>query len=108
MLFRSRGWNDAWLDPRFKAWNIEEAIAYIRVPVLAIQGDRDQYGTLAQIDALRNELYSPLDAKIFIGGKHAPHLERPDETVDVVADFLATLDRIEAAAGLAARGERVA
>lgn len=103
-----RGWNDAWLDPRFKAWNIEEAIAYIRVPVLAIQGDRDQYGTLAQIDALRNELYSPLDAKIFIGGKHAPHLERPDETVDVVADFLATLDRIEAAAGLAARGERVA
>ena len=103
-----RGWNDAWLDPRFKAWNIEEAIAYIRVPVLAIQGDRDQYGTLAQIDALRNGLYSPLDVKIFRGGKHAPHLERPEETVDAVADFLATLDRIEAAAGLAARGERVA
>lgn len=103
-----RGWNDAWLDPRFEAWNIEEAIAYIRVPVLAIQGDRDQYGTLAQIDALRNGLYSPLDVKIFIGGKHAPHLERPEETVDVVADFLATLDRIEAAAGLAACGERVA
>jgi pimeloyl-ACP methyl ester carboxylesterase len=103
-----RGWNDAWLDPVFKTWNIEEAIAYIRVPVLAIQGDRDQYGTLAQIDALRNGLYSPLDTKIFIGGKHAPHLERAEETVDVVADFLARLDRIEAAAGLAARGERVA
>lgn len=97
-----RGWNDAWLDPRFKPWTIEDAIAYIRVPVLAMQGDGDQYGTLAQIDALRHGLYSPLDVKIFEDGKHAPHLEQPEETVEAVADFLARLDRIEAAPTTAA------
>ena len=50
-----RGWNDAWLDPAFADWNIEAAIAYIRVPVLAIQGRDDQYGTLAQIRALEEQ-----------------------------------------------------
>ena len=54
-----RGWNDAWLDPAFARWNIEEVIAYIRVPVLAIQGKDDQYGTAAQIQALEEQLYSP-------------------------------------------------
>jgi pimeloyl-ACP methyl ester carboxylesterase len=97
-----RGWNDAWLDPRFKSWNIEEAIAYIRVPVLAIQGRGDQYGTLAQIDALRSGLYSPLDVEILEDCKHSPHLEKPDETLAAIIDFLARLDRIEAAQVLVA------
>ena len=100
-----RGWNEAWLDPRFEAWNIEDAVAYIRVPVLAIQGDADRYGTLAQIEALRNGLYSPLDVRIFEGGKHAPHLERPEETIEAIAGFLATLDRIEAAPRMTAAGK---
>ena len=91
-----RGWNDAWLAPGFKAWNIEEVIAYIRVPVLAIQGRDDQYGTLAQIEALRGGLYAPLDVAILDGCRHAPHLERPNEVLDAVGDFLARLDRIEA------------
>ena len=97
-----RGWNDAWLDPGFKEWNIEDVIAYIRVPVLAIQGRDDQYGTLAQTDALKNGLYSPLDVEILDGCKHSPHLERPEETLASVADFLARLDRIEAAQALVA------
>ena len=91
-----RGWNDAWLAPGFRAWNIEEVIAYIRVPVLAIQGRDDQYGTLAQIEALRSGLYAPLDTLILDGCKHSPHLERPDETQGAVSDFIARLDRIEA------------
>jgi pimeloyl-ACP methyl ester carboxylesterase len=98
-----RGWNGAWLDPRFKAWNIEDAIAYIRVPVLAIQGRGDQYGTLAQIEALRSGLYAPFDAEILDGCKHSPHLERAEETLVAVADFLARLDRIEAVAGAPSR-----
>jgi pimeloyl-ACP methyl ester carboxylesterase len=97
-----RGWADAWLAPGFASWNIEDVIAYIRVPVLAIQGRDDQYGTLAQIDALRHGLYSPLDVEILDGCRHSPHLEKPEETLEAAADFLARLDRIEAAPGLAA------
>ena len=40
-----RGWNDAWLDPGFKAWNIEDTVSRWRVPALVIQGADDQYGT---------------------------------------------------------------
>jgi len=91
------GWNGAWLDPGFKAWNIEDAIAFIRVPVLAIQGRDDQYGTLAQIDALANGCYAPVDVEILENCKHSPHIEQPERTPTAVADFLARLDRIEAA-----------
>lgn len=90
-----RGWNDAWLDPDFANWNIEEVIAYLRVPVLAIQGEDDQYGTLAQIEALENALYSPLDKVVLNGCQHAPHLESEDETFGAVTEFIRRLDAIE-------------
>jgi pimeloyl-ACP methyl ester carboxylesterase len=91
-----RGWNGAWLDPGFERWNIEDAVSYIRVPILAIQGRDDQYGTLAQIDALTAGSYAPVDAAILENCKHSPHLEQPDQTVAAVSDFLSRLDRIEA------------
>ena len=33
-----RGWNDAWRNPDFRAWNISEYLPHIKVPVMAIQG----------------------------------------------------------------------
>jgi pimeloyl-ACP methyl ester carboxylesterase len=90
-----RGWNDAWLDPGFKSWNIAETIDYWRIPVLAIQGDDDPYGTLAQIQEIENRIYSPLDVEILQGCKHSPHTEQPKRTLATVADFCARLIRIE-------------
>ncbi len=92
-----QGWSGAWLDPAFTSWSIEEAIAYIRVPVLAIQGLDDQYGTLAQIEALKSGCYAPVDTELLEGCKHSPHIEQPARTVAAVGRFLARLDRIEAA-----------
>ncbi|CAN5756779.1 alpha/beta hydrolase [soil metagenome] len=91
-----RGWNDAWLDADFADWNIEEAIDYIRVPVLAIQGRDDQYGTLAQITALQSRLYAPFEAVILANCRHAPFLDKPAETLHAIAGFAARLERIEA------------
>jgi pimeloyl-ACP methyl ester carboxylesterase len=96
------GWNEAWLDPAFVDWNIEDAIAYIRVPVLAIQGREDQYGTLAQIRALEEQLYSPLDAELLDDCRHSPFIDQPDRTLAAIADFVARLDRIEAVKAQAA------
>ncbi len=95
-----RGWNDAWLDPGFKDWNIEEVISYLRVPVLAIQGREDQYGTLAQIEALKNGLYSPLDFEVFDHCQHSPHIEQRQKTVNAIVEYLGRLDRIEAIVGV--------
>ncbi len=45
------GWNDIWLDPEFRSWNIEEYLPAIRCPILCIQGEEDEYGTIAQVEA---------------------------------------------------------
>ena len=92
-----RGWNEAWLDPGFAAWNIVEPLAYIRVPVLAIQGEGDEYGTRAQIGALEDELYCPLEVAMLADCRHAPHLDQPERTLARVTDFVQRLARIEAA-----------
>lgn len=89
-----RGWNDAWLDPGFKDWNVTDVIDYIRVPVLAIQGRQDQYGTLAQIEEIESRAYCPVDTLI-LDCNHAPHLEASDETLRAVAEFCLRLQRIE-------------
>ncbi len=94
-----RGWNDAWLDPSFKAWNIADTIDYWRVPVLAIQGADDQYGTLAQIREIESRIYSPADIAILDDCRHAPHAEQPERTLALIAGFVARLERIEAAPG---------
>ena len=55
------GWNGAWLDPKFREWDIAEYLAYIRVPVLVVQGRDDQYGTLRQVEIAQEECYCPVD-----------------------------------------------
>lgn len=91
------GWADTWLDPGFKDWNVAEVIDYFRIPVLAIQGREDQYGSLAQIDEIETRSYAPVDRLILDGVRHAPHLERPEAVLDAVAEFAWRLERIEAA-----------
>jgi pimeloyl-ACP methyl ester carboxylesterase len=83
-----RGWNDAWLHPDFKHWNISDVIADIAVPVLAIQGKDDQYGTMAQLDALEHGLKSPFTRLELADCQHTPHLEQPEKTLEEVTDWL--------------------
>ena len=85
------GWNGAWLDPGFKAWNIEEFVGRWRVPALLIQGAEDQYGTLKQIRAIEARSPAPVESLILDACRHSPHLERPQATLDAIAGFCATL-----------------
>lgn len=92
-----RGWNDAWLDPGFKAWNIADSIDYLRIPVLAIQGADDQYGTVAQIREIENRSYAPVDVAMLQDCRHSPQFDQPEKTLAAVSEFCARLMRIEAA-----------
>lgn len=83
------GWNEAWLNPDFIAWNIEDFIGAISVPVLAIQGEDDQYGTLAQLDALEQGLKTPFERLELPDCQHAPQFEKSRETLTALSDFLA-------------------
>ena len=83
------GWNGAWLNPEFAAWNIENVIGGIQVPVLAIQGLDDQYGTLAQLDALSRQLRTPFERIELRDCRHAPQFESAGMTLAAVTRFVA-------------------
>ena len=82
------GWNGAWLDPEFRNWNITRFLAAIQVPVLAIQGANDQYGTKAHIETLERLCPSRVEQKILADCAHAPHLEQPDKTLAAIVGFI--------------------
>jgi pimeloyl-ACP methyl ester carboxylesterase len=82
------GWNRAWLDPGFRSWNIEEYLPGVRCPVLVIQGEDDEYGTLAQIDAVEAGCLGPVRRHVLAGCGHSPHREQPDATLLAMADFV--------------------
>ncbi len=82
-----RLWNDIWLAPEFRDWSIEDVLPAITAPVLAIQGEHDQYGTLAQIDAIEAGVSGPFQRAV-LNARHAPHLEAPEETLRIAAEFV--------------------
>lgn len=81
------GWNGAWLDPKFRAWDISDYLAYIRVPLAVIQGSDDQYGTLRQVEIAREECYCPVDVTVIEGAGHSPHREAPDAMLGAISEF---------------------
>ena len=83
------GWNDVWLDPAFRAWNIEPGLPRVSCPVLLIQGDLDEYGTLAQIDAIERQVAGPVKRLILENCGHSPHRDQRAAVLDAVADFVA-------------------
>jgi pimeloyl-ACP methyl ester carboxylesterase len=81
------GWNGAWLNPEFRAWNIIAQASGIRVPTLIVQGLADPYGTRAQVEVAAGFLGAKLESLLLEGVGHAPHLEAADATLAAVAAF---------------------
>jgi len=84
------GWNGAWLDPAFRAWDISDHLAYVRVPIAVIQGVDDQYGTARQIEIIKDACYCPVEVTMLPGVGHSPHREAPEATRAIIADFAAS------------------
>lgn len=80
-------WNDIWLDPRFRDWNIQELLPAIRAPALLIQGRNDEYGTMEQLN--RIEAVLPITKRLELDGcGHSPHRDRPEAVLDASRAFL--------------------
>jgi pimeloyl-ACP methyl ester carboxylesterase len=84
------GWNDIWLNPEFRAWNIESWLDKIECPVLAIQGEDDEYGTLEQIRGIQR-LAPQTELCIIPDCGHSPHRDQPDTVIGAVNAFVAKL-----------------
>jgi len=85
------GWNDVWLNPQFRNWNIESYLSAITVPVLLLQGTADEYGTMAQIESVKRGVNGPVDVTLIDRCGHSPHREFPDETLAAMSSFISRL-----------------
>ena len=81
-----RGWNDIWLDARFRGWNIGQEIGTIRCPLLAVQGLDDEYGTLAQIRGIRERVPQTQLLELPACG-HSPHRDQPETLIAACGAF---------------------
>ncbi len=88
-----RSWSEPWLDPDFAKWDITEALGYIRVPMLIVQGEHDQYGTFRQLEAAERECFCPVETAVLPGIRHDPPREAPERTLSIVSGFINRLFR---------------
>jgi pimeloyl-ACP methyl ester carboxylesterase len=86
-----RGWNDVWLSPAFRSWNIEDYLPGVEAPVLLVQGTADEYGTMAQLDTIGSRVRGHVDRVEVTAAGHSPHLDASAATVDAVARFVVRL-----------------
>lgn len=85
------GWNDIWLLPAFRYWNIEEFVPRVKCPILVIQGRDDEYGTPAQLDSITRLATAPVEIALLPECRHSPHRDQPAQTLALITDFLARL-----------------
>lgn len=86
-----RGWCDTWLNPTFRNWDMRDVLRDIRVPILQIQGRNDEYGTLAHTGYIERESNGPVKTVVYGGCGHSPHLEKPEEALQEIANFVENL-----------------
>lgn len=83
-------WNDNWLSPTFRDWNIESYLDGIRCPVLAIQGEGDEYATMRQIDVIAERVAATELLKLPDCG-HSPHRDQPEAVLSALRRFVAAI-----------------
>jgi pimeloyl-ACP methyl ester carboxylesterase len=88
------GWNEVWLNPAFRSWNIEEYLPGIKVPVLLIQGEDDQYGTREQLRRIEAGCQGSVRTVMLEACGHSPHLDQPERALDVMKEFVEEVLRV--------------
>ena len=83
-------WHDAWLSPPFAGWDLTGLLGSVTAPVLLVQGDADQYGTMRQLDLIEQGVRGPVSRLELAGCGHSPHVERREATLEAVVSFVAT------------------
>ena len=85
------GWADVWLDDEFTKWNIESSLPRIKVPQLIIQGNDDEYGTSAQVEAIARQSGGSVKTCFLDNCAHSPHRDQQSKTLKVMTEFVRNL-----------------
>lgn len=82
-----RGWSEAWLSEGFGNWNLEEFLPSIKVPCLIMQGQDDEYGTMAQVEGIMAGLTCKKESLMLPACGHSPHRDQPEMTLGAIRRF---------------------
>ena len=85
------GWNNIWLSPEFRCWNITDSLSGVSCPVLLIQGRDDPYGTFYQLDLIEERVNGPSRRVILADCGHSPQRDQPEATLAAIGAFLAEI-----------------
>lgn len=91
------GWSRIWLSPAFRTWSLGAEVSRLSCPALLIQGEDDEYGTLAQIDAIQAVATGPTTRLVLSQCGHSPQRDQEDAVIDAIAAFVAATLADEAA-----------
>jgi pimeloyl-ACP methyl ester carboxylesterase len=86
------GWADIWLSPEFQGWNIEQYLPGVTCPILLVQGEADEYGTVSQLDAIERGVTGPSQRLLVSGAGHSPHISHADQVTDAIVGFVRAID----------------
>ena len=86
------GWNRIWLHPDFRRWNIEDFLPRIGCPVIAMQGEDDEYGTMEQLARIGRQV-TDVELLTLKDCRHSPHRDQPEAVIEAITGFV---DRITA------------
>jgi pimeloyl-ACP methyl ester carboxylesterase len=88
-----RGWNDIWLDPAFRNWNIEACVPAIVAPMLLIQGEDDEYGTSAQVKAIKRLAKTRCELALLPDCGHSPQRDQAARSLELITAFVRSVSR---------------
>lgn len=81
-------WYGTWMHPDFGNWSIIPDLARIRAPILALQGDKDPYGSFAQVTTIRDHIHSYSDIVGIRDCGYVPHSQMPEMVATKIKAFL--------------------
>lgn len=81
-------WTQIWLSTEYKNWNIEDLLAKVKVPLLAIQGADDHYGSIRQLESIVRKTTSVAQREIIESCGHSPHLEAQQKVLELMSEFV--------------------
>jgi pimeloyl-ACP methyl ester carboxylesterase len=86
-----KAWTNTWTSVEFKEWNIEYLLKDINCPLLFIQGEDDEFGTILQVQRTLDQVRGKTEKQIISGIGHTPHKEAQQETFNTASNFIINL-----------------
>ncbi len=88
-----KAWTETWTSSDYRDWNIEHLLPKITCPLLFIQGEADEYGTLEQVEKTISQVNGKAEKYIIPNIGHTPHKEATEIVLNKVTDYIQQLTK---------------